>query len=75
MEGKERGFNERMPRHIQKYLIYNNVNLFVYAKPFRKTKQKNKENEFEVFHIPFPSSTPPPSLFNQLQSFASICLK
>jgi len=72
MEGKERGFNERMPRHIQKYLIYNNVNLFVYAKPFRKTKQKNKENEFEVIqYFPLPTRSP----FNQLQSFATICLK
>lgn len=48
MESKERVFTEKMPRHIQKYLIHNNVQQFVYPKPFRKQKQKNKDNEFEV---------------------------
>jgi len=54
IEDKER-FNQRMPPSVKKFLINNDVKWFVYSKPFRKEKQKNKENEFEV--------PPPPVLF------------
>jgi hypothetical protein len=48
MEAKEKVVNERMPPSIKKFLLGNDVKVFVYSKPFRKDKQKNKENEFEV---------------------------
>jgi hypothetical protein len=48
MEAKEKVVNERMPPSIKKFLQGNDVKVFVYSKPFRKDKQKNKENEFEV---------------------------
>ncbi len=47
MEGEERDVNEKMPRNVQKFIQYNDVNIFVYSKPFRKSKDK-KDNEFEV---------------------------
>lgn len=57
VEGKERVFNERMPPAIKKFITGNDVKVFVYSKPFRKDKQKNKENEFEVhLHRSLPCS-------------------
>jgi len=50
IEDKER-FNQRMPPSVKKFLINNDVKWFVYSKPFRKEKQKNKENEFEDLWI------------------------
>lgn len=50
MEGRERAVNERMPPSIKKFILYNDVNVFVYAKPFRKGP-KNKDNEFEDLWI------------------------
>lgn len=51
MEAKEKVVNERMPPSIKKFLQGNDVKVFVYSKPFRKDKQKNKENEFEDLWI------------------------
>eukprot|EP01087_Luapelamoeba_hula_P009741 TRINITY_DN2543_c0_g2_i1.p1 TRINITY_DN2543_c0_g2~~TRINITY_DN2543_c0_g2_i1.p1 ORF type:complete len:2286 (-),score=503.70 TRINITY_DN2543_c0_g2_i1:137-6166(-) len=42
---------ESMPRYIQKFLLLNDVRYFVYSKPFRMNKTKNKENEFEDLWI------------------------
>jgi hypothetical protein len=46
MEGKSR-LNPNMPSSLQKYYQVNDVNVFVFSKPFRKTKEKS-DNAFKV---------------------------
>ncbi|KAJ5078342.1 dedicator of cytokinesis [Anaeramoeba ignava] len=55
--------NNDMPQQVQKYYNLNNVNIFLYTKPFRKTAEKS-QNEFKDLWIrnnylisesPFPS--------------------
>ena len=46
MEGKEKKINKKMPPSVVKYQTENNVNVFLYSRPFRKTKKST--NEFRV---------------------------
>jgi len=39
------------PPAVQKFRSYNNINTFVYSKPFKKTKEKNTGNEFKDLWI------------------------
>ena len=43
MEGKEKIINKRMPPLLQKYAMENNVNVFLYSRPFRKNKKSSNE--------------------------------
>jgi hypothetical protein len=45
--GKERKEIHNLPSRMKKYVINNDVNMFLYSKPFRKNKEKT-DNEFEV---------------------------
>ena len=47
MEGKPSKIPESMPGNLQKYYQFNDVNVFVYSKPFRKSNVKS-DNEFKV---------------------------
>lgn len=40
--------NQNIPSYIREYKQYNNVNIFTYSRPFRKTTKGDKENEFKV---------------------------
>jgi dedicator of cytokinesis protein 3 len=42
LEGKERKFSKKMPVSMQKYQRENNVNVFLYSRPFKKTKSSNE---------------------------------
>jgi hypothetical protein len=53
LEGRPSKIPERMPAVLQRYYQLNDTNVFIYSKPFRKTKEKT-DNEFKV---PFPNET------------------
>jgi hypothetical protein len=48
---KDKG-GKRIPARVAKHLKSNNVNVFLYSRPFRKNKEKS-ENEFEVIIFSF----------------------
>ena len=50
MEGKEKKQNKKMPPLVSKYLAENNVNIFLYSRPFKKSGKKST-NEFKDLWI------------------------
>lgn len=53
MEGQvNKRIHPNMPPALQKYYLVNDVNVFVFSKPFRKTKEKS-DNEFKVISCEF----------------------
>jgi hypothetical protein len=48
MEGKERKLSDAMPLEAQKYVNVNNIDVFVYSRPFRKNKKKGETPAEEI---------------------------
>eukprot|EP01114_Cavostelium_apophysatum_P020900 TRINITY_DN713_c0_g1_i1.p1 TRINITY_DN713_c0_g1~~TRINITY_DN713_c0_g1_i1.p1 ORF type:complete len:1705 (+),score=520.73 TRINITY_DN713_c0_g1_i1:76-5190(+) len=47
IEGKPNNLSAAMPPDLQKYYLANDVNAFLFTKPFRKSNTKDKDNEFK----------------------------